>query len=101
MLQGDLMRSESTANDDPQFQLEKLKSGIREITHEINNPLGVLRMASYFLESTDPDAETRARYAKMMNESLDRIEQILNRLSFLRENPSASVNAKEKTGLMS
>jgi nitrogen-specific signal transduction histidine kinase len=81
------MISDLTKTDDLQVQIERLKSGIREIAHEINNPLGVLRMAVYFLETTDPNSEARARYIRMMNESLDKMDEILKHLSRLRDNP--------------
>lgn len=73
-------------------QIENLKSGIREISHEINNPLGILRMAVYFLENTQPTAEKQAHYFKVINEGLERIEQSLDQLKSLRENPSARIH---------
>jgi nitrogen-specific signal transduction histidine kinase len=90
------MRTESTTKDDIHLQIERLKSELGDFAHEINNPLGILRMVAYFLESTDPDAETRVRYAKMMNESLDKIEHVLQRLSALRDSSLNSPNVKEK-----
>ena len=72
--------------------LDNLRAAIREIAHEINNPLGVLRMATYFLESADPGPEKKAEYFKVMSESIDRIEENLNRLRAIRENPSLKLS---------
>lgn len=78
--------------EDLQQQLDNMKNGIREISHEINNPVGVVRMASYFLESTNPDHEKRAHYIKVINDSLDKIESCLKKLKVLRENPHTEID---------
>ena len=74
-------------------QLENLKAGVREISHEINNPLGIIRMAVYFLQSTNPVGEKREHYFKFIDEGLERIEQSLQQLKYLRENPSAKIES--------
>lgn len=74
-------------------QLENLKAGVREISHEINNPLGIIRMAVYFLQSTNPVGEKREHYFKVIDEGLERIEQSLQQLKYLRENPSAKIES--------
>jgi nitrogen-specific signal transduction histidine kinase len=76
--------------DDHLVQVENLKTGIREISHEINNPLGVMRMAAYFLEVTNPPEDKKTHYFKVLNESIDKIEKCLERLKTLRENPSTA-----------
>jgi nitrogen-specific signal transduction histidine kinase len=63
----------------------KLKSGIRELTHEINNPLGVIRMATYFLEHAEVNAEKQGHYLGVINQSLDKVDEMLKRLKNLRE----------------
>jgi len=75
-----------------QHLLDNLRAAIREVAHEINNPLGVLRMATYFLESADPGPEKRAEYFKVMGESIDKIEENLNRLRAIRENPALKLS---------
>jgi nitrogen-specific signal transduction histidine kinase len=76
---------------DPLGQLENLRSGIREVAHEINNPLGIIRMAIYFLQTTNPEGEKREHYFKVIEEGLGRIEHNLELLKALRENPSTLV----------
>ena len=73
-------------------QLENLKAGIREAAHEINNPLGIIRMAIYFLQTTNPTGEKREHYFKVIEEGLERIEQNLQRLKTLRESPATSIH---------
>jgi len=76
--------------DEHVVQVESLKTGIREIAHEINNPLGVMRMAAYFLEVTNPPEDKKTHYFKVLNDSIDKIERCLDRLKKLRENPSTA-----------
>jgi nitrogen-specific signal transduction histidine kinase len=78
--------------DELSSQLDNLKSGIREIAHEINNPLGIIRMAIYFLQTTNPVGEKREHYFKVIEEGLGRIEQSLQNLKALREGPSTGVH---------
>ena len=70
-------------------QLDTLKAGIREIAHDISNPLGVLRMAAYYLRTSNPEKEKRDQYYDVINETLDKIEVGLKRLRALREDPAA------------
>ncbi len=67
-------------------QLDHIKASIREIAHEINNPLGVLRMTAYFLERGDTPPEKLMEYVGLINQSLDRIEAGVQRLGELRRN---------------
>ena len=80
-------------SNDQEEQLKDLKAGVREISHEINNPLGIIRMAVYFLQSTNPVGQKREHYFKVIDEGLERIEQSLQRLKSLRENPSANLES--------
>jgi nitrogen-specific signal transduction histidine kinase len=75
---------------DPQRELEELKTQLREIAHEINNPLGVLRMTAYFLDRGEVTPEKLAEYAGLINQSLDRIEHGMKRLNDLRRNAPPS-----------
>jgi nitrogen-specific signal transduction histidine kinase len=63
-----------------QAQLDAIRAGIREVSHELSNRVGVLRMAVYYLQATEPDQEKRAQYYKMMNEAIDKAEIGLRRL---------------------
>ena len=65
-------------------ELEAVRADLREIAHEINNPLGVLRMTAYFLERGDVTPEKLSEYAELINQSLDRIEHGMKRLNDLR-----------------
>lgn len=60
--------------------MDAMRSDIRQICHDLSNPIGILRMAVYFLQSTRSDEEKRAHYYTMMNESLDKMEVHLKRL---------------------
>jgi nitrogen-specific signal transduction histidine kinase len=84
------MSSDNRSKEEIEAYILELKSGIREIAHEINNPLGVLRMATYLMETTNPDEQKRKHYVALMNTSIDKIETGLKRLRALRDNPPVS-----------
>ncbi len=79
-----------TEPTNPDQQLDHLRTSLREIAHEINNPLGVLRMTAYFLERGDLAPEKMAEYVGLINQSLDRIEKSIQRLNSLRGSPPES-----------
>jgi len=83
---------------EPEGEIESLRAGIREFSHEINNPLGIIRMALYFLQTTDPTGEKREHYFKVIDEGLERIDESLLRLKALRENPTQAENKKTSSG---
>ncbi len=82
------MKPEETEN--PQARIDELNKGIREIAHDLSNPLGILRMAIYYLETGNPDDEKRTHYYKMMGETLDKIETGLRRLRALALRPGTN-----------
>jgi signal transduction histidine kinase len=70
-----------TATDrDSPLSEDARRKDIRQICHDLSNPLGILRMAIYFLQNSSADAEKRTQYYAMMNESLDKIDQHMKRL---------------------
>jgi len=79
--------SENDRND-PRKQVENLQSGIREITHDISNPLGVIRMAAYYLQVGKMDDEKRTHYFSVIGQTIDKVELQLRRLRELGQNPS-------------
>ncbi len=82
----------TTPESELQEQISQIKAGIREIAHEINNPLGVLRMAAYLMDTSNPDEAKRKHYLNLINTSIDRIETGLKKLRALRENLPTSDN---------
>lgn len=60
--------------------VEKLKLDIRAVLHDVTNPLGVVRMATYYLQTANPDDAKRAHYYGLLAHSLDRIDAQLKRL---------------------
>jgi nitrogen-specific signal transduction histidine kinase len=76
---------------DLQTQVANLKAGIREVAHEINNPLGVMRMAVYMMQTYKGDQAKQEHYIELLNASIERVEAGLKRLRALRENPSVAI----------
>jgi nitrogen-specific signal transduction histidine kinase len=81
------MKPDETA--DPQARVDAMSKGIREIAHDLSNPLGILRMAIYYLETGQPDDEKRDHYYKMMGQTLDKIDAGLRRLRALAVPPTS------------
>lgn len=72
------------ANDaGPSTPMEDMRTEMRQICHDLSNPIGILRMAVYFLQSARADEEKRAHYYSIMNEALDKMEGHLKRLRAL------------------
>lgn len=92
------MSSTTNEMEELELQIKNLKSGIREISHDINNPLGVVRMAAYFLQSPNLDTEKRAQYFKAINDGINKIEANLKRLRSLREDPLTGLDAPHPNG---
>jgi hypothetical protein len=67
----------------PATPLDAIRNDIRQICHDMSNPIGILRMAVYVLQSAKGDEEKRTRYFLMMNESMDKMEVHLKRLRAL------------------
>jgi nitrogen-specific signal transduction histidine kinase len=81
--------------DDPKSRIDAMRYKIREIAHDISSPLGVLRMAVYYLQTAKPDREKQEQYYRLMNETMDKVEESLKRLRTLssggaegRQNPA-------------
>ncbi len=77
---------------DLQTQVANLRAGIREVAHEINNPLGVMRMAVYMMQAHRGDQAKQDHYMELLNASIERVEAGLKRLRALRENPTGSAS---------
>lgn len=82
---------------DLQAKLAHLKTGIRGIAHDIGSPLGVLRMAAYYLQAGSPDAKKREEYLKMISDTVDKVEAKLEQLRALGEDPSGDGEARPPT----
>ncbi len=76
---------------DAEVQLERLKTGIRDLAHDISNPLGVLRMAAYYLEHGNPEKEKQSHYYAMITQTVDKVEAGLKKLRALGDNPMLDV----------
>jgi len=72
----------TSQHDDPVLQLRDLKASIRNIVHDVSNPLGVLRMSAYYLQNGSPDREKVEHYFNVIGEN---VEKIAAGLAALRE----------------
>ncbi|MBU1298345.1 MAG: hypothetical protein KJ963_06305 [Bacteroidetes bacterium] len=58
---------------------------LADITHEINNPLGIIRLALFQLQSKDITDEKKAQYLQVVNDSIGKIEDQIKSLRLIRE----------------
>ncbi len=88
--------TETPSNMDPRHaseaealarRFDDIHRGIRKLAHDISNPLGIIRMAIYVLETTNPDEEKRNEYYRLLNQSISRIDDHLTQLRALTETP--------------
>jgi signal transduction histidine kinase len=68
------------AHGDQDDRITALASQVRATIHDVGTPLGVIRMAAYFLETGNPSPEKREEYFQVINQSLDRIDRHLRQL---------------------
>jgi nitrogen-specific signal transduction histidine kinase len=83
---------------DPPSEMDLLRSGIREIVHDLSNPLGILRMAAYYLQTVKPDGGKRDEYYRIISETVDRMDAGLKRLRSLgtgESQPGVTVRKEE------
>lgn len=61
------------------LRIRELESEFRTFVHSVNNPLGVIRMAVYFLQTAPADHERRDEYFALIGENIDRVEQLVRK----------------------
>ncbi len=74
--------------DEIQLRLESLRTGVRQVAHDISTPLGVLQMVAHYLQSAQPDAEQRDHYFRVITQNVAKVEAGLDRLRALTEHTS-------------
>lgn len=72
-------------------EVDRLKASMRTIAHDLSNPLGVLRMAAYYLQTAHPDNQKRDHYYNIIHDSVTRVEDGLKRLRTLCDIPPQDV----------
>lgn len=72
-------------SQEPGATIEALRLGIRKITHELSSPLGVLRMTAHYLQTQEMTQDKQQYYLKVLNESVDRLEDGLHRMRALAD----------------
>ncbi len=73
---------------EPAAGSEEIKLKLRKIAHDMSNPVGILRMAVYYLETAKPDQDKTLQYYAMMNQNIDKIEALIRQLRFVAGSPS-------------
>ena len=77
--------NEAGRSDELRSEVERIQAGIRDIAHDISSPLGVLRMAVFYLQSSGLDETKRSEYYQLMNDTIEKVEACLKRLRGLTD----------------
>lgn len=75
--------------------LDSVKTLIRTLQHEINNPLGAVFGAMYLLRSSQGSEEDRAKALSLIDQSSKRIKTVLEKLSEATELEKLSKGSEE------
>ena len=78
--------------------VEAIRRNIRIITHELSSPLGVLRMTAHYLRTQEVTAEKREHYLKVINDTVDRLEDGLHRMRALADPEYQPQRQSDTTG---
>ncbi len=62
-----------------------LYTALAKITHEINNPLGVMRLAIFQIKNKSNNDESLNKYIQMISDNIDKIESQISDLRKVRE----------------
>ena len=89
-----------TSQEEQELQktLQQLRIDIREIAHDMSNPLGVLRMAAFYLQNGKPEKEKQEHYYTVITQTVDKIETGLNKLRTLSENSRMNIRGDVSGG---
>jgi len=69
--------SQPPEREELERRIAELEAEFRRFVHAVNNPLGIIRMAAYFLQTVPGDEGKRAEYFALINENLDRVDQLV------------------------
>ncbi len=77
-----------------QGQISSLSDSLASITHEINNPLSVMRLALYHLQSYKLDNDRRGMLMKLIGENIDKVQVQTDELRAVRVRIGAKMDHK-------
>lgn len=80
-----MARKKATEFDNLQEQLQDINEFLSTLTHEINNPLGVIKLALYHLENPTLPVEKRETFFQLLAENVEKIETEITKLRAKRQ----------------
>lgn len=78
--------------DELRHELIDINTQLSEITHEINNPLGVIRLAIFQIQNKLGSNENFNKYIQMINDNTSKIESQIKQLREVREKMRTNQN---------
>lgn len=82
--------------DSIRVKIMSINSVLAHITHEINNPLGVIRLALFQLQSKSKPDDNTAKYFKMITDNVNKLEEQIQALRAAREEMRTEYNMLKK-----
>lgn len=82
--------------DSIRVKIMSINSVLAHITHEINNPLGVIRLALFQLQTKSKPDESIAKYFKMITDNVNKLEEQIQALRSVREEVRTEHNILKK-----
>jgi signal transduction histidine kinase len=93
-------RRKANEFEDITSKLKSINESLGFITHEINNPLSVIRLAIYHLENMELSSEKRKMLFKLLNENIDKVDMQMDELRTLRKRLSNGQQSSDKRSLV-
>jgi nitrogen-specific signal transduction histidine kinase len=84
--------------DDLRRELQTLRENVRAAVHNVNGPLGVLRMTAAFLNKGKSDPAKQGEYTAMMVQTVDKIIAALGALRGLGDDAEEHVPPAPEQG---
>ncbi len=81
--------------EDNELELDTIKTLVRTLQHEINNPLGALFGASYLLAQENVSKEDKTKAIELIEQSSKRIQNVLQKLVVASQIESVEKGSEE------
>lgn len=78
------VRKKAEEFDTIRGRLHAVNESLAHITHEINNPLAIIKLALYHLEKQNLPDEKKATYIKLLLDNIGRVDEQMNELKEVR-----------------
>mgnify|MGYP003340815537 CR=1 FL=1 len=82
-------------------RMRRASKSLAHVTHEINNPLSVIRLAIYHLDNAKLPKAKRAAFFKILADNIDKVNVQIKELYAIRRELGLDLRAKRRSALLS